>query len=177
MPVWFLSLARGESVEAIKKAYSIAVEHARKIGGRIETIQPRHIYGESADQFGYTLQIGRITVNLPPGAVLVVWGFYNADEYFDFVRFIQDSRVYEWFVEPIAYYPERVGVWIEEPLIFRNMLYIDVHTTSAEQRDRVYGWPLGYFVSPLQPPQEVKPPKMRRFGERRGGRAGRKEGE
>lgn len=160
--MWFLPLSRNEAVEAIKKAYNIAQEHARKIGGRLEPIQPRHIYGNDADKFGYTLQLGRITVNLPPASVVVLWGFYNADEYLDFVRFIQDSRVYEWFVEPIAYYPERVGVWLEEPLIFRNVLYIDVHTTSTEERDRAYGWPLGYFISPLQPPQEVKPPRRPR---------------
>jgi hypothetical protein len=103
--------------------------------------------------------------------VVVLWGFYNADEYLDFVRFIQDSRVYEWFVEPIAHYPERVGVWVEEPLIFRNVFYIDVHTTSAEEVDRAYGWPLGYYVYPLQQPQEVKPPRRPRGA----GRPGREE--
>ncbi len=171
--VWFLPLSRNEAVEAIKKAYAVAQEYARKVGGRLEVIQPRHIYGEAADKFGYSLQLGRITVNLPPAAVLVVWGFYNADEYLDFVRFIQDGRVYEWFVEPIAYYPERVGVWAEEPLVFRNVLYIDVHTTSGEERDRTYGWPLGYYISPLQPPPEVKPPRRPRGGgppKREGGR-------
>jgi hypothetical protein len=171
--VWFLPLNRNEAVEAIKKAYHTAQEHARKIGGRLEPIQPRHIYGDAADKFGYTLQLGRITVNLPPASVVVLWGFYNADEYLDFVRFIQDSRVYEWFVEPIAYYPERVGVWLEEPLVFRNVVYIDVHTTSTEEVDRAYGWPLGYFISPLQPPQEVKPPRRPRGGggpRREGGR-------
>ncbi|MEM1597350.1 MAG: hypothetical protein QXP31_02710 [Pyrobaculum sp.] len=167
--MWFLPLTREESVAAIKKAYGIAQEYARKVGGRLEAIQPRHIYGERADQFGYSLQVGRIEVALPPAAVLVVWGFYNSDEYLDFVRFVYDGRVFEWFVEPIAFYPERVGVWLEEPLIFRGSLYIDVHTTSAEQRDRVYGWPLGYFISPIQPPQEVRPPRRR--GARQGGKA------
>ena len=157
--MWFLPLNRNESVEAIKKAYNIAQEHARKIGGKLELLRPKHVYGDAADKFGYTLQLGRITVNLPPAAVVVLWGFYNADEYLDFVRFIQDNRVHEWFVEPIVHYPERVGVWVEEPLIFRNVFYIDVHTTSTENVDRAYGWPLGYYVYPLQQPQEVKPPR------------------
>jgi len=160
--VWFLPLGRGEAVEAIKRAYGVAQEYAKKIGGRVETLQPRHIYGERAEDFGYTLQVGRIGVTLQPASVIVLWGFYNADEYLDFVRFIHDGRTYEWFVHPIAYYPERVGVWAEEPYIFRGSLLIDVHATGGEQRDRVYGWPLGYFVAPLQPPQEVKPPRRRR---------------
>ncbi|ABL87972.1 conserved hypothetical protein [Pyrobaculum islandicum DSM 4184] len=168
--VWFLPLNRGEAVEVIKRAYEIAREHARKAGGRLEPIQPKHIYGGEADKFGYTLQVGRITVTLPPASTLVIWGFYNADEYLDFIRFIHDGRVYEWFVEPIAYYPERIGVWLEEPLIFRNTLYIDVHTTSTEGRDRVYGWPLGYFIAPLQPPQEVKTPRKPKSGQSKRGK-------
>lgn len=160
--VWLLPLSRDESINAIKRAYSIAQEYAKKLGGRIETIQPKHIYRD--DKFGYYLQLGRITVNLPPASVFIIWGFYNSDEYFDFVRFIHDGRVYEWFVEPISYYPERVGVWVDEPLIFRETLYIDVHITTSEERDRAYGWPLGYYVAPLQPPQEMKQTKKPRRG-------------
>lgn len=165
--MWWLPLSRNEAVETIKRAYGLAQEYARKVGGRLELLQPRHIYGDKADAFGYSLQLGRISANLPPASVLVIWGFYNSDEYLDFVRFIHEGRVYEWFVEPIAFYPERVGVWAEEPLVFRGSLYIDVHITTSEQRDRAYGWPLGYILSPLRPPEEVRPPRQR--GQRRGG--------
>jgi hypothetical protein len=155
--MWLVPLSMG--LEAVRRAYSTARELARKVEGRLELIQPKHVYVRDAEKFGYTLQIGRITVNLPPAGIMVLWGFYNADEYLDFVRFVNNGRVHEWFVHPIAYYPERVGVWFEEPLILRGVVHVDVHATSTEGRDRVYGWPLGYVISPARPPQEVTVPR------------------
>ncbi|MFN7106336.1 MAG: hypothetical protein ACK4M3_07135 [Pyrobaculum sp.] len=157
--MWLLPLTRDEAVEAIKRAYGIAQDYARRVGGRVELLQPRHIYGERADQMGYSLHAGKTALNIPPASVVVIWGFYNPDPQLEFVRFIQEGRVYEWFIKPIATYPEKIGVWTEEPPVFRNALEIETRLTTGGKAD---GWPLGYFITSAQPPQE--PPRRKRGG-------------
>ncbi|AEA13023.1 MAG: hypothetical protein ACP5I3_07715 [Thermoproteus sp.] len=169
--MWLLPLSRADAERIIRRSYNIASEHARKVGARVEPLAPRHIYGDDADKYGYSLALGKISPPLTEASLVVVWGFYNYDEYFDYVRFVEGGRVVEWFVEPIAYYPEKTAVWIDEPLVFRAGFSIETHTTSSEQRDRVYGWPLGFAVVPRQPPQPVRP-----VGRRRGAK-GAKTGE
>ncbi|MFP3169167.1 hypothetical protein B7L68_02965 [Thermoproteus sp. CP80] len=150
--MWLLPLSRADAERIIRRSYSIASDHARKVGARVEPLAPKHIYGGDADKYGYSLALGRINPPLTEASLVVIWGFYNYDEYFDYVRFVEGGRAVEWFVEPIAYYPEKVAVWIDEPLVFRSGFSIETHTTSSEQRDRVYGWPLGFAVLPRQPP-------------------------
>ncbi|MFB6491159.1 MAG: hypothetical protein TU35_008005 [Thermoproteus sp. AZ2] len=165
--MWLIPLSKAEAEKIIHKAYNAALEHAKKSGARVEPLMPRHLYGEEHEKYGYSLALGRITPRLPEASVIVIWGMYNYDEYFDYVRFVEGGRTVEWFVEPVAYYPEKTGVWIDEPLVFHAGFYIETHTTSGEQRDRVYGWPLGFAAVPRQPPAPARPVRGRRARERR----------
>ncbi|MEL9990684.1 MAG: hypothetical protein QXP98_11275 [Thermoproteus sp.] len=160
--MWLLPLSRADAERVIRKSYEIASEHAKKAGAKVEPLMPKHLYGNDADRYGYSLALGRFTPPLTEGSVVVIWGFYNYDEYFDYVRFIEGGRTVEWFVEPIAYYPEKTAVWIDEPLVFHTGFSIETHTTSSEQRDRVYGWPLGFAAVPRQPPAPIRQGRGRR---------------
>ncbi len=152
--MWFLPITMSEAVEAVRKAYKTAHEYATRVGGRVELLQPKHLYGVEKN---YSLQSGKIAISLPQSSVVVLWGFYNRDESLEFVRFIQDNRLYEWFVKPIANYPSHVGVWMGDPLVFRNSLTIEIH---AAGRDNVAGWPLGYITTPVV--REERKTKRRR---------------
>lgn len=154
--MWLIPLSKADAEKIIHKAYNIAQDHARKVGARVEPIMPKHIYGEGHEKYSYSLALGRTNPPLVEASVVVIWGFYNYDEYFDYVRFAEGGRVVEWFVEPLAYYPEKTGVWIDEPLVLHAGFSIETHTTSGEERDRVYGWPLGFVAAPRQPPSVIR---------------------
>lgn len=160
--MWLLPLSRADAERIIRRSYNIASEHAKKIGAKVEPLSPRHLYGNDAEKYGYSLALGRINPPLTEASVVVIWGIYNYDEYFDYIRFIEGGRAVEWFVEPVAYYPEKTAVWIDEPLVLHSGFSIETHTTASEQRDRVYGWPLGYVAVPKQPPAPVRPVRGRR---------------
>lgn len=167
--MWLIPLSKADVERVVRRAYSIAAEHAKKVGARVEQIAPKHLYGEKAESYGYSLALGRMSPPLPDASLVVIWGFYNADEYFDYVRFAEGSRVVEWFVEPVAYYPEKTAVWADEPLVLHSGFAIETHTTASEQRDRVYGWPLGFISSPKQAPAPVRPPRKMRQKRQEGG--------
>jgi len=143
---------------------------ADQLFDQIEAIKPVHIYGaEDAANYGYSIALRDLTPQIPDNALLIVYGIYNADEYFDYLVMVDSrGRTHEWFVEPVAYYSEKTGIWLGDPIILNNRSVIRAHTTSSEEsKDRVYGWLLGYAIIPKTQPEPVEQPRPRRRGGRR----------
>lgn len=156
--------------DVVRRAYSKAKELAEKFGGIVEPLKPHHVYsGDDVNNFAYTLKLGEIPLNLPENSKLVLYGIYNADQYFDYIQIIEGSRTIEWFVEPVYYYPEKTAVWGEGPMVLdgRSTKFF-VHTSSTdESKDRVFGWPQAFVVTPKVPIQPVRPPRPRARRKRR----------
>ncbi len=153
----------------LKRAHEKAREVAVKLSASVEPLKPRHLYGEQADNYGYTLRLGELYFDLPDNSRVVVFGVYNADEYFDYLVIRDGETEYEWFVEPVNFFPERMGVWGGDPIILRKDTgSLFVHTTSTdENKDRVFGWLLAFAVVPRVQPPPATPPRRPRERRRR----------
>ena len=163
--LYFAPISDASAKKYIEAAWSRAQDTARRLGAPVEPIKPTHIYSaEDASNFGYSLALRDITPQIPDNAVLIIYGIYNADEYFDYIVLVDSrGRTHELFVEPVAYYAEKTGIWLGDPIILNNRSVIRPHTTSGdESKDRVYGWLLGYAVVPKSQPQPVEEPRPRR---------------
>jgi len=161
----FIPMSNRMFEDIVRRAYSKARELAEKFGGVVEPLRPHHVYsGNDVNNYVYTLKLGEISLNLTENSKLIVYGIYNADQYFDYLQIIEGSRTIEWFVEPVYYYPEKIAVWGEGPLVLDGKsAKFFVHTSSTdESKDRVFGWPQAFVVIPKVSIQPVKPPRPRK---------------
>ncbi|OYT26146.1 MAG: hypothetical protein B6V02_02270 [Thermoprotei archaeon ex4572_64] len=133
----------------IRNAWLRARDLAQRFGGVVESLKPSHMYGDEASSVGYVLKVGDIYLSnaLPEKSYIVIYGVFNNDENFDYVKFQDGSRVTEWFVKPVYYFTEKIGVWGADPVILSSSGVITIHSQDSG-RDRVNAWILAYVVMP-----------------------------